>query len=465
MPDAVTALAAAFPPPDRAAWLAQVEKTLKGAGADTLVSHTADGVEIQPLYGESDATALPSWRRRHGERAWEVRSEVDLADPALANSFLLADLAGGADSVLVRLTGDEDLARALDGVLLEVAPVALDAGFAGPRAADALHAVAKASPGALPALHMDPLSALAAAGTSPGPVESHIISAATVGARLAEIYPQATLMLASGRVVHEAGGTEAQELAFALAAALSYARALVRAGLSMDRAFGGIVLGLAADDDYFLSIAKLRAARRLWARLAEACGAPTPARIEARSSARMLTRADAWTNMVRLTAAGFAAAVGGADAIVLAPFTEPLGPPTSFARRQARNAQLVLMEEAHLGRVEDPAGGAGYIESVTDALAREAWALFQRVENAGGLARALEGGQVAAVVARAREALVADFREGRRKLLGVTDFRSADDTPPETAAETPRKAGPDVRLPGPDTTCPPLTPWRFEEAL
>ena len=105
MPDAVTALAAAFPPPDRAAWLAQVEKTLKGAGADTLVSHTADGVEIQPLYGESDATALPSWRRRHGERAWEVRSEVDLADPALANSLLLAELAGGADSVRGRLTG------------------------------------------------------------------------------------------------------------------------------------------------------------------------------------------------------------------------------------------------------------------------------------------------------------------------------------------------------------------------
>ena len=128
--------------------------------------------------------------------------------------------------------------------------------------------------------------------------------------------------------------------------------------------------------------------------------------------------------------------------------------------------QLVLMEEASLGQVADPAGGAGYIEGVTDALAREAWGLFQRVEGAGGLARALEAGQVAAVVSQAREALAADFRDGRKKLLGVTDFKpSGEDAAPETAPPAARPAGTEARLPGPDTTCPPLSPWRFEEAL
>ena len=169
--------------------------------------------------------------------------------------------------------------------------------------------------------------------------------------------------------------------------------------------------------------------------------------------------------MVRLTAAAFAAAIGGADAVILAPFTEPLGAPTAFARRQARNAQLVLMEEAHLGRVEDPAGGAGYIEAATDALAREAWARFQAIEKAGGLIKAIEGGQIAGDAAQARDTLAASFREGGRKLLGVTDFKSADDTAPETAPALAAAAGPDCRLPGPDSTCPPLRPWRYEEAL
>jgi methylmalonyl-CoA mutase N-terminal domain/subunit len=202
-------------------------------------------------------------------------------------------------------------------------------------------------------------------------------------------------------VVHEAGGGEAEEVAFAAASAVAYAKALVRAGLPMADAFARITLGLSADADYFLTMAKLRAARAVWARIAGACAAHPTARVEARSSRRMLTAKDAWTNMIRLTAAGFGAAVGGADAVVLGNFTDALGLPTPFARRQSRNAQLVLMEEAHVGRVADPAAGSGYVEALTDQIAREAWARFQAIE--------------AAWRDRRRPGLRSDRRRGRRR--------------------------------------------------
>ncbi len=178
-------------------------------------------------------------------------------------------------------------------------------------------------------------------------------------------------------------------MAFAAAAAVAYAKALVRAGMPMADAFARITLGLAADADYFLTIAKLRAARAS-GRASRPPAAPIrPPRIEARSSRRMLTAKDAWTNMIRLTTAGFGAAVGGADAVVLGNFTDAIGRPTPFARRQSRNAQLVLMEEAHIGRVADPAAGSGYVEALTDEIAREAWTRFQAIEAAGGVVAAL----------------------------------------------------------------------------
>jgi methylmalonyl-CoA mutase len=263
-------------------------------------------------------------------------------------------------------------------------------------------------------------------------------------------------------VVHEAGGGEAGEVAFAAAAAVAYAKALVRAGLPMERAFSHITLGLSADADYFLTIAKLRAARAVWARIAGACGADPTARIEARSSRRMLTAKDAWTNMIRLTAAGFGAAVGGADSVILGCFTDALGLPTEFGRRQSRNAQLVLMEEAHIGRVADPAAGSGYVEALTDQIARAAWAEFQAIEAAGGIAAALAAGRIATAVDAAKATRPAD-----PKIIGVTAFPPAKDTPVEVeiAAARPASAAPSPRLPGPDSACPPLTPIRISEAF
>jgi methylmalonyl-CoA mutase len=242
---------------------------------------------------------------------------------------------------------------------------------------------------------------------------------------------------------------------------VAYAKALVRAGLPIAEAFGRTTLGLAADADYFTSIAKLRAARAVWARIAAACGADPQARVEARSSRRMLTAKDAWTNMIRLTAAGFAGAVGGADAVLLGNFTDAIGLPTAFARRQSRNTQLVLMEEAHVGRVDDPAAGSGYIEALTDEIARAAWAEFQALEAQGGIIAALTSGHIAGLVETARAA------RPEPKIVGVTAFPPAKDTPVEVeiAAAKPAAGAPSARLPGPDSACPPLRPMRISEAF
>lgn len=474
MTGTVLPLADDFPAAPREEWLALVEKTLKGQSfEEALVSRTVNGIAIQPLYTEGPANPR-DLRPRDAVRPWDLRCATAHPNPARANAEALKDLEQGAASVLLRIdpTGAEGvaindadgLARALDGVLLDLAPVALDAGFLGARAADWLAGLAKAAPNAPLAFHMDPLSAFARGGASPGPMESHLVSAATVGARLLAIHPKASLMLASGSVVHEAGGGEAEELAFMAASAVAYARALVRAGLSMQEAFGAIVLGVSVDGEYFTSVAKLRAARSIWARITTACGVSAPARIEARSSRRMLTRKDPWTNLIRLTAAGFAAAVGGSDAIVLGAYTDAIGLPTAFARRQARNTQLILMEESHLGRVADPAGGAAYLETLTDQIARAAWGGFQAIEAEDGLIEALARGVVAKAVFATRDAWLA----APHKILGVNAFPNAQEAPVEIETADPGAFAlpvPDLRIPGPAAACPALVPVRLAAAL
>ncbi|MFC3069424.1 methylmalonyl-CoA mutase family protein [Phenylobacterium soli] len=463
------ALTSPFPPASEEAWRALVEKTLKDAPFESLRKTTVEGLPIEPLYEAASGPARFPTRPFDAERAWDLRVLTAHPDAVAANAEILRDLEGGAASVVVRIdpTGQsgvavgsaDGLAQVLKGVVPEFATLGLDGGFLGPKAADWLGAFAKASPGALLAFNLDPLSAFAETGVSPGPVESHLVSAATVAVRLGETYPKAQLFMASGRVVHEAGGGEAAEVAFAAASALAYAKALVRAGMPVAEAFKRITLGLSADADYFATIAKLRAARLVWARIASACGAEPLAHIEARSSRRMLAAKDAWTNMIRLTAAGFGAAVGGADAIVLGAFTDALGLPTAFGRRQSRNTQLVLMEEAHVGRVADPAAGSGYIETLSEEIARAAWAAFQAIEAKGGIIAALSAGLVAETVAKANAA------RGPLKIVGVTAFPPEKETPVEveTAQAKPVEA-PSPRLPGPDGACPPLKPIRLSQA-
>ncbi|HEY2049126.1 MAG TPA: methylmalonyl-CoA mutase family protein [Caulobacteraceae bacterium] len=449
------ALADLFPHATRAEWLALVEKTLKGASVDTLETRTADGLAVKPLYAADDAPpAAPMAREASG---WDIRAAV-AAGPD-ANAHALDALAGGATSLLVDARdGGEAFARTLDGVVAEVALVALDSGPACLEAARALNAVAKASPGARLAFHLDPLSAFAEFGGAAPYIEDQTAAGAGLAIQLAETYPKASLFLASGRVVHEAGGSPATEIAFAAAAALTYAKALASAGLEMSQAWGKIVLGLSVDAEPVVGVAKLRAARRVWDRIAGACGVAVPAQVEARSSRRMLARTDHWTNLIRLTAAGFASAVGGADAIVLGAFDEPLGSePGMLARRQARNIQLILKAEARLGEASDPAAGCWALEAQTDALARAAWTRFAAIERQGGLIAALASGSIAADVESARTDLKSALADKSRRMVGVTDYRPSDLPPDDDAGARPRQDA--------DSPRSPLAPIRLEDLV
>ena len=444
------------------AWAAAALKSLKGATLESLTVRTVEGLQIAPLYDSAPETGAV-----RADAVWDIRAPIRAADPAEANRLAHEALGGGTTSVLLDLGGlgsAADLRAALDGVVIEAAPVALDAGLHGALAAEWLAESGAVGPAARAALHLDPLGAFAVAGQSPGPIEEHVRVAAKTAAKLAERYPQACLFLASGRAAHEAGGSAGHELGMAAAAAVAYARAMADAGLGPEVGISRIALGLSVDAEVLVSVAKLRAARRIWARIAAACGQDVPAVIEARSSDRMLTAADPWTNLLRQTLAGFAGAVGGADALALGAFTDALGRPAERARRLACNTQLILMEEASLGRLADPAAGAWALESLTDQLARQGWSFFQAIERQGGLAGALTSGFIAAEVAEVRAARAAEIAEGDRPILGVTVFPDPEPLPVEVEAAAPHRALPDVRVPGPDSGCPPLTPIRLSAA-
>uniref|UniRef100_UPI002FCBF828 methylmalonyl-CoA mutase family protein n=1 Tax=Brevundimonas sp. TaxID=1871086 RepID=UPI002FCBF828 len=269
--------------------------------------------------------------------------------------------------------------------------------------------------------------------------------------------PNACFFLASGRVVHEAGGSIAQELGFAAANAVALIRAAVAAGMSAEQALKGTVLGVSVDQEYFDGLARVRALRLIWRSIGKAFGTETPAVIEARSSRRMLSARDPWPNLLRLTAAGFAGAVGGADAVVLDGLSRANGRSDAFARRQARNTQAVLMEESSLGRVDDPAAGSWFLDARTRDLAEAGWAEFQRIEGEGGLIVALRTGDIQDRVAAARAEREAALAGGAAHLVGVTKFVDPDPRPAPFEPD----ARPAIRSGG--DACDPLTPIRFAE--
>ena len=449
-----------FPTPSPADWKALAEKALKDRPLESLVHLDADQLVVRPLYGAATGVA-PLFAPRPSDadgRAWDLRTLVEGDEPAAVNAAVLADLEGGAASVVLKgsvLTDSAPLTAALDGVALELAAVGLDAGLDGPEAANALAVAGKGSPRARLMFHMDPVSAFAETGQAPRSLEEHLMLAANTAARHAGAYPDATFFLAGGRVVHEAGGSIGQELAFAAANAVALVRAAIDAGMTAEQALRGTVLGVAVDQEYFDSLAKVRALRLMWRSLSRAFGTETPAIIETRSSRRMLSARDPWPNLLRLTAAGFAGAVGGADAVVLDAFSRANGRPDAFARRQARNTQLVLMEEAHLGRVDDPAAGSWFLDQRTRELAEAGWAEFRMIEAEGGVVEALRGHLVQPRVGRARQSLEAALASGAVQMVGVTKFVDADPRPAPAEAEAP--AMPE----GGGDACVPLTPMHL----
>ncbi|MBC7584366.1 MAG: methylmalonyl-CoA mutase, partial [Tardiphaga sp.] len=229
--------------------------------------------------------------------------------------------------------------------------------------------------------------------------------------------------VADGRIIHDAGGSEVQELAWVLAVMVSYLRALEDANIPVETARSMIYARLSADADQFLTLAKFRALRLLWARVEESCGlAPKPLFIAAETAWRMLTQRDPYVNLLRATVATFSAGLGGANSVCVLPHTLALGLPDAFARRAARNTQLVLLEESNLAKVSDPAAGAGGIEQLTQELCANAWALFQDIEKAGGAFYALGNNLLQPKVSATRKARQASIAKRREVLTGASEF-------------------------------------------
>ena len=401
-------LARDFPPADEAAWKALVEEALKGAPFAALRSKTYDGIAIEPLYKRAqDASRIEA---RAAGLPWAVMQRIDLADPKAANAQILDDLMNGASGetlVFQGAIGDYGYAlpatgaaisAALDNIYLDAGvAIDLDLSMQSKDAAGLLATLVKAR-GLGPKdctirFGFGPLGGIALNGQSPLPWKDIAPIFAGLVSDLAGQGFAGPFAVADGRVIHAAGGSEAQELAFALATAVAYLRAMEQGGVALDDARRFIYFRLAADQDQFLTIAKFRAIRKLWARIEQACGLkPLPVFVAAETAWRMMTKRDPHGNIVRGTIAALGAAVGGADAVTVLPFSAALGVPDAFARRIARNMQTILIEEANIHRVADPAAGSGAIEALTDALCQTAWWFFQKIETAGGVGEALQKG-------------------------------------------------------------------------
>jgi methylmalonyl-CoA mutase len=437
-------LAADFPPATREQWLDLVAGLLKGAPFERrLVAKTRDGLEIQPLYPATAEERSPLGRGAGGP--WAILQRLDHPHPEAANAEARHDCENGASGLSLVLAGavgaygfgiapnQAPIARALAGLPLGVPGTALevDAGAHGEEASRAIAALAEQRDIAAGAIRfgLDPLGAMAMSGAAPVPWKD---AAALLGRRIAALAQagfKGPFAVADGRVIHNAGGSEAQELGFSLAVAVAYLRALEQNGVALDAARSMIFFRLSADADQFLTIAKFRALRRLWARVEESCGLkPAPIFISAETAWRMMTARDPYVNMLRATIAVFSAGLGGADAVTVLPFTLARGLPDRFARRIARNTQLVLTAESNLAKVSDPAAGAGVVEDLTDQLCASAWGWFQDIERAGGAAAALEQGLIQGKVAAVRSERESALARRTETLTGTSDFADLDET-------------------------------------
>ena len=467
--------AADFPAATEAAWRKLVDAALKGGSFERLKSRTYDGLTIEPLY--SSAREASRVAGRAGGAAWTVMQRVDHPDPAAANVQAREDLEGGAIGLVLVFAGSVSangfgleanstaLARVCGGI--DPRGIVLDLNLSPPTRGMAREVATLIKnrgivPGAVDLrFSINPIGGFAAAGRSARGWQELAASLAATIAALTNDGFRGPFAVADGRVIHNAGGSEAQELAFALASAVAYLRALEQSGLALQTAYDAIYFRLTADADQFLTTAKFRALRKLWARVASATGiSAKPAIVTAETAWRMLTRRDAYGNILRSTIAVAAAGLGGADAITVLPHTATLGLPDAFARRVARNMQLVLLEESNLARVAEPAAGSGAFEALTEQLCLAAWTQFQEIEHARGAWAALESGLVQRNVAAVRAARQQAVACGKEILTGTNAYPDIAETPPAVLDVAPRAAASDDAA---TVTAPPLLRLRLAE--
>ncbi|MES0097713.1 methylmalonyl-CoA mutase subunit beta [Mesorhizobium sp. M0019] len=467
---------AELPNVDRQRWLALAEKALAGGSfEEKLVSHTDDAIRIEPLYDRS-VTAEPVVRANPGS-PWIVSQRIDDPDIGRASAQALEDVAQGATGLSLVFEGApnafgyglprtaEALEGVLDGVPLNRIQIRIDAHPWSRAVAEWLVAFVtkrRSDPAKLNlSFGIDPAAIFAGTGRLRMSIEALQASMPQSLAHFFSMGVPGVLLEADGRVFHNAGATEAQELGTMLASAVSYLRLFEKARQPLVYAAPHIGFALSVDQDQFVSTAKVRALRRLWARVQEACSIPpSTASIHAETSFRMMTAADPETNILRTTIAAFAAAAGGADSIAILPHTIAHGLPAGFARRVARNAQLIMANESHIDHVADPVCGSGAVEALTAELCAAAWQEFQQIEAEGGVLTSLEQGHIQRRVQAASARRNTAYQAGERAIVGTTLHPSKTERPVETLAAERRPAFTEGVA-----VCEPLFPIRIDQSI
>lgn len=471
-----------FPQVGEAEWRALVERDLRGAPFEKkLVTHTYEGVQIQPLYTAahtvehlSPHAGVPDFSRGTHllgltQCGWDLRQERSEPTPEKVNEALLDDLQHGVNSVLLRfdlaarngMDGDDprsarligedgaaiyssaDLMDAFDQVHLSMIGIALEGGAAFMPASALIVNLLRENKADLKsarlAFNADPLAVLARDGRLPQALDVAWSQMADLAKWTSQNCPNSTSVRVGSAPYHHAGASAAQDLAFSLATGIEYLRVLTEAGMSVTAAAKQFQFSFGIGCNFFLAASKLRAARQLWYRIVAASAdedsaKSCPMSIHARTSKRVLTTRDPWVNLLRNTACVFAAAVGGANVVTSAPLDQAVGQPAARARRIARNTATILAEESHLLRVADPAGGSWFIEKLTRELAEKAWQILQSIEDQGGMTACLRSGWISQQLAESLAAREKNITTRRETVIGVSEFPQLD----EQAVDTPQ---------------------------
>lgn len=459
-----------FPRVTEQEWRERVERELGGSGVESLRTTLLDEVVLEPLYTAADAAAVPHAairrERRPGEHSWQRCQPIDEPSLERAVEQVRADRRQGVDAIWLRLDRALRLGRDLGGELpiaelghdgmmvVDAADLAellraagegplgiyLDAGGnAIPAAAVLLAATGEAGLAASDLrlrLGIDPLGALVRDGQVPDAPQALTAEAAALIDTVGTDYPRFRAMTVSLRPYSLAGASAPQQLAAMLGTVVQYLRWLERAGVEPAVGIRQIDVVLPMESDFLLGVAKLRAARLLWAKLIAGLEVPPAAPwIHAVTADRTLTARDPWVNMLRVTVQSAAAIIGGADEISTTAFDVRLGSSDELARRVARNTQAILEEESGLGATLDPAAGSHAVDRLTDRLARRAWSSFQEIERGGGIFDVINHGRLQDAVDRSTHQRSVRQAEGKDARVGVTCYPAGEPPPTREARD------------------------------
>ncbi|MDR2620891.1 MAG: methylmalonyl-CoA mutase family protein [Propionibacteriaceae bacterium] len=453
MTDESLVLAGEFPQPTEEDWNREVLKVLNRKrapgtelniteGIKRLTTIAVDGLVTKPLYTKPDdqiigyPAQVPFTRGStlpDADEPWTIEQLHEDPDVTTTTTHIHEDLERGATGVWLRVDPDAiaagDVAKVLAGVIPGAADISVSSineqDAAATALADFFTASGKADV-ARGSFGIDPLGSAAVTGK---PAD---LSGLAGWVAKAKEYPQVRALVVDVTPYDNAGAGDIEQLAYAIATGIEYVRALGEAGVTPAEAFDQILFRVGASTDEFITIARIRALRRLWTRVGEVLEVPAEKRgaiQHAVTSGRILTRDDPWVNILRETVATVASSIGGADKITVLPHDTVYGLPTKFSRRVARNIQLLCSEESHLGAVKDPAGGSWALEGLTEELAEKAWAIVQTIEAAGGQVAALANGLVAEQIAKIN--VERDKRLATRKLsiTGTNQFPKQGEEP------------------------------------